>query len=215
MTHVSPLLWRHDTCQIHVLRDCSVYIRGGSVGLSLLVFLGTVLYSPEMGAFVEQLLKKKEIIVFGALYRLHFHVSVLSEEASPGQPPADYVVGQVSGSLSQKKSAASGSLSALFGTAAPAAPLLFQPAPKVAPTQVSITVGLIITRLIICFYGSLLRRAQSSRRKLQRSKVNPARRRRRRSRWRKNQKLNRSWKTGEEFRHTFFITVVTFEGFVV
>lgn len=53
-----------------------------------------------------------------------------SEEASPGQPPADYVVGQVSGSLSQKKSAASGSLSALFGTAAPAAPLLFQPAPK-------------------------------------------------------------------------------------
>ncbi|KAM9363301.1 RNA-binding protein 34 [Symphorus nematophorus] len=54
------------------------------------------------------------------------------EEASPGQQPADYVVGQVSGSLFQKSSAASGSsLSALFSAAAaPAAPLLFQPAPK-------------------------------------------------------------------------------------
>lgn len=53
----------------------------------------------------------------------------LSEEASPGQPSADYVVGQVSGSLFQQSSAASGSLSALFGTAAPAPPRLFQPAP--------------------------------------------------------------------------------------
>uniref|UniRef100_A0A3Q3JBM1 RRM domain-containing protein n=1 Tax=Monopterus albus TaxID=43700 RepID=A0A3Q3JBM1_MONAL len=43
----------------------------------------------------------------------------------------DYVVGQVSGSLFQKNSAASGSLSALFGTAAPAAPIVFQPAPEV------------------------------------------------------------------------------------
>ncbi|XP_030267219.1 RNA-binding protein 34 isoform X2 [Sparus aurata] len=54
-----------------------------------------------------------------------------SGEASSGQQPADYLVGQVSGSLFQKNSAASGSsLSALFGTAAPAAPLQFQPAPK-------------------------------------------------------------------------------------
>ncbi|XP_036962242.1 RNA-binding protein 34 [Acanthopagrus latus] len=54
-----------------------------------------------------------------------------SGESSSGQQPADYLVGQVSGSLFQKNSAASGSsLSALFGTAAPAAPLRFQPAPK-------------------------------------------------------------------------------------
>ncbi|KAK5865492.1 hypothetical protein PBY51_019758 [Eleginops maclovinus] len=53
-----------------------------------------------------------------------------SEEEQPGQQPADYVVGQVSGSLFPKKSAASGSLSALFGAAAPAPPVLFQPAPK-------------------------------------------------------------------------------------
>ncbi|XP_044045327.1 RNA-binding protein 34 isoform X2 [Siniperca chuatsi] len=61
-----------------------------------------------------------------------------SEKASPGQQSADYVVGQVSGSLFQKKkkkSATSGSLSALFSTAAPAAPLLFQPAPE--PVQKS------------------------------------------------------------------------------
>ncbi|XP_029282855.1 RNA-binding protein 34 [Cottoperca gobio] len=56
-----------------------------------------------------------------------------SEEASPEQPAADYVVGQVSGSLFPKKSAASGSLSALFGTSAPAAPLLFKPVPKPVP----------------------------------------------------------------------------------
>uniref|UniRef100_UPI0037E9BD3D RNA-binding protein 34 isoform X2 n=1 Tax=Semicossyphus pulcher TaxID=241346 RepID=UPI0037E9BD3D len=54
-----------------------------------------------------------------------------SEEATPAQQPADYVVGQVSGSLFQKNSAASGSsLTALFSSAAPAAQLLFQPAPK-------------------------------------------------------------------------------------
>ncbi|KAM3622560.1 uncharacterized protein V6R79_000268 [Siganus canaliculatus] len=54
-----------------------------------------------------------------------------SGEKPSGQQPADYVVGQVSGSLFQKNSAASGSsLSALFSTAAPAASLLFQPAPK-------------------------------------------------------------------------------------
>lgn len=58
-------------------------------------------------------------------------VSVLSGEASPGQQSADYVVGQVSGSLFQQRSAAAGSLSALFSSAAPAASVLFQPAPKV------------------------------------------------------------------------------------
>ncbi|XP_068607553.1 striatin-like [Brachionichthys hirsutus] len=54
-----------------------------------------------------------------------------SGAASPGQS-ADYVVGQVSGSLSQESAAASGSsLSSLFGAAAPAAPVRFQPAAKV------------------------------------------------------------------------------------
>ncbi|XP_076001610.1 RNA-binding protein 34 [Genypterus blacodes] len=53
-----------------------------------------------------------------------------SEEESPAQPAADYVVGQVAGSLFQTNPANSGSLSALFSTAPPAAPLLFQPAPK-------------------------------------------------------------------------------------
>ncbi|XP_078128006.1 RNA-binding protein 34 [Sander vitreus] len=52
-----------------------------------------------------------------------------SEEALPGQP-ADYVVGQVCGSLFQEESAASGSLSSLFSSTTPAGPLLFQPAPK-------------------------------------------------------------------------------------
>uniref|UniRef100_A0A3Q3QEN7 RRM domain-containing protein n=1 Tax=Monopterus albus TaxID=43700 RepID=A0A3Q3QEN7_MONAL len=62
---------------------------------------------------------------------LDFGVSVLSGEAPSGGQSDDYVVGQVSGSLFQKNSAASGSLSALFGTAAPAAPIVFQPAPEV------------------------------------------------------------------------------------
>ncbi|XP_022616401.1 RNA-binding protein 34 [Seriola dumerili] len=53
-----------------------------------------------------------------------------SGEASSEQQSADYVVGQVSGSLFQKNAAASGSLSTLFSTAAPAASLLFQPAPE-------------------------------------------------------------------------------------
>ncbi|XP_008303745.1 RNA-binding protein 34 isoform X2 [Stegastes partitus] len=47
---------------------------------------------------------------------------------SPAQQSADYVVGQVSGSLFQNSSTA-GSLSALFSSAPPAAPVLFQPAP--------------------------------------------------------------------------------------
>ncbi|XP_060882245.1 RNA-binding protein 34 [Labrus mixtus] len=59
-----------------------------------------------------------------------------SEEASPGQQSDDYVVGLVSGSLFQESSAASGSsLSSLFSTAAPAASVLFQPAPQ--PVQKS------------------------------------------------------------------------------
>lgn len=49
-------------------------------------------------------------------------------EVSPGQQSADYTVGQVSGSLFQKNSA-SGSLSALFSTAAASTALLFKPAP--------------------------------------------------------------------------------------
>ncbi|KAM7419938.1 hypothetical protein PAMA_016846 [Pampus argenteus] len=53
-----------------------------------------------------------------------------SGDASTGQQSADYVVGQVSGSLFQKTSAAPQSLSALFSAAAPAASLLFQPAPE-------------------------------------------------------------------------------------
>ncbi|CAJ1052784.1 RNA-binding protein 34 [Xyrichtys novacula] len=56
-----------------------------------------------------------------------------SGEPTPEQQSSDYVVGQVSGSLF---SGASGSsLSSLFSTAAPAAPLLFQPVPK--PVQKS------------------------------------------------------------------------------
>ncbi|KAM6942097.1 RNA-binding protein 34 [Lycodopsis pacificus] len=62
--------------------------------------------------------------------KLQKSVSVVGEEAVSGEPAADYEVGQVSGSLFKKKSAASGSLSTLFSTAAPAGPLLFQPAPK-------------------------------------------------------------------------------------
>ncbi|KAK9540785.1 hypothetical protein VZT92_003213 [Zoarces viviparus] len=62
--------------------------------------------------------------------KLQKSASVVGEEAASGEPAADYEVGQVSGSLFKKKSAASGSLSTLFSTAAPAGPLLFQPAPK-------------------------------------------------------------------------------------
>uniref|UniRef100_A0A3P9I5C8 RNA binding motif protein 34 n=1 Tax=Oryzias latipes TaxID=8090 RepID=A0A3P9I5C8_ORYLA len=49
---------------------------------------------------------------------------------------SDYVVGQVSGSLFQQNSAASGSLSVLFSTAATSSSLLFQPAPKLIPRSV-------------------------------------------------------------------------------
>ncbi|KAI3353603.1 hypothetical protein L3Q82_020122 [Scortum barcoo] len=79
-----------------------------------------------MSGFISEQLSCCVVLV---IYLLLFNVFVLSGEASPGQPSADYVVGQVSGSLSQENSAASGSLSALFVTAAPAPPRLFQPAP--------------------------------------------------------------------------------------
>ncbi|XP_062244661.1 RNA-binding protein 34 [Platichthys flesus] len=52
-----------------------------------------------------------------------------SAEAS-SEPAPDYVVGQVSGSLFKKRSAASGSLAALFSSTTPAASRLFQPAPE-------------------------------------------------------------------------------------
>uniref|UniRef100_A0A1A8G3T9 RNA binding motif protein 34 n=1 Tax=Nothobranchius korthausae TaxID=1143690 RepID=A0A1A8G3T9_9TELE len=55
-----------------------------------------------------------------------------SGEPPAGRQSADYVVGQVSGSLLQQNSAASGSLSALFSTIGPGAAPLFQPAPKPA-----------------------------------------------------------------------------------
>lgn len=58
----------------------------------------------------------------------------LSEEASPQQQAPDYVVGQVSQSLFQKKQSSSsssgGSLSALFAAAPAATAVLFQPAPE-------------------------------------------------------------------------------------
>ncbi|CAK6969926.1 RNA-binding protein 34 [Scomber scombrus] len=54
-------------------------------------------------------------------------------EASTGEKSADYVVGLVCDSVFQKKAAAPGSLSALFSAAAPAASVLFQPAPKPVP----------------------------------------------------------------------------------
>ncbi|XP_024145617.1 RNA-binding protein 34 isoform X2 [Oryzias melastigma] len=53
-----------------------------------------------------------------------------SGDPASGLQSSDYVVGQVSGSLFQQNSAASGSLSALFSTAATSSSLLFQPAPK-------------------------------------------------------------------------------------
>ncbi|KAM9314730.1 RNA-binding protein 34 isoform 2-T2 [Pholidichthys leucotaenia] len=65
-------------------------------------------------SFLEEAMKKKE---------QH------SRGASLQQRADDYVVGQVSGSLFQKNSTASGSLSALFSTAAPATPVLFTPPP--------------------------------------------------------------------------------------
>ncbi|XP_030014589.1 RNA-binding protein 34 [Sphaeramia orbicularis] len=61
-----------------------------------------------------------------------------SVEASSGQQSADYVVGQVSGSLFQKSSTSSDSLSALFSTAGPAASELFKPAPKPVKTSVEV-----------------------------------------------------------------------------
>ncbi|AWP05026.1 putative RNA-binding protein 34 [Scophthalmus maximus] len=58
-------------------------------------------------------------------------VPLSAEEAAPSQhQSADYVVGQVSGSLFLQNSAAPGSLASLFSSASPAASRLFQPAPE-------------------------------------------------------------------------------------
>ncbi|XP_030580417.1 RNA-binding protein 34 isoform X2 [Archocentrus centrarchus] len=54
---------------------------------------------------------------------------VNNRDVLSGQQSADYVVGQVSGSLFQKNSSASRSLSALFSSPVPAMQLLFKPAP--------------------------------------------------------------------------------------
>uniref|UniRef100_A0A3Q3XF06 RRM domain-containing protein n=1 Tax=Mola mola TaxID=94237 RepID=A0A3Q3XF06_MOLML len=55
-------------------------------------------------------------------------------DGAAGQQSADYMVGQVSGSLFPESCVAPGSsLSALFSAAGPAAPVLFQPAPEVSP----------------------------------------------------------------------------------
>lgn len=63
---------------------------------------------------------------------LSLEVCVCSDQTS-GQQSADYVVGQVSGSLFQKNAAASASpLSALFASVAPPTALLFQPPPEVS-----------------------------------------------------------------------------------
>ncbi|CAN9510677.1 unnamed protein product [Ophioblennius macclurei] len=62
-----------------------------------------------------------------------------SDKPSPEGLSADYVVGQVSGSLFSQSSAPSGSLSALFNTSAPAAPLRFRPPPKPVPTSTQST----------------------------------------------------------------------------
>uniref|UniRef100_H2TU41 RNA binding motif protein 34 n=1 Tax=Takifugu rubripes TaxID=31033 RepID=H2TU41_TAKRU len=60
-------------------------------------------------------------------------IHVRSEKMLPGQQPADYELGQVSGCLFQKDSAASATpLSALFGSAAPATMLVFHPPAEVS-----------------------------------------------------------------------------------
>lgn len=60
-------------------------------------------------------------------------IHVRSEKMLPGQQPADYELGQVSGSLFQKDSAASATpLSALFDSAAPATVLVFHPPAEIS-----------------------------------------------------------------------------------
>lgn len=90
---------------------------------------------------------------------LNFSVFVLSREASSGQRSADYVVGQVSGSLFQKKSSSSRSLSALFSSPAAATPLLFKPAPLVNPPH---THSLPLSRVGAAADSAQLSRHQSS-----------------------------------------------------
>uniref|UniRef100_A0A8C7YZ64 RNA binding motif protein 34 n=1 Tax=Oryzias sinensis TaxID=183150 RepID=A0A8C7YZ64_9TELE len=85
------------------------------------------------------------------------------EKRSPGDSSSelqssDYVVGQVSGSLFQQNSAASGSLSVLFSTAATSSSLLFQPAPKVHDIPSKLTLGAPITS----FFLKELKKPESS-----------------------------------------------------
>uniref|UniRef100_A0A3Q0SBE1 RNA binding motif protein 34 n=1 Tax=Amphilophus citrinellus TaxID=61819 RepID=A0A3Q0SBE1_AMPCI len=78
---------------------------------------------------------------------LNFNVLVLSRDVLSGQQSADYVVGQVSGSLFQKNSSASRSLSALFSSPVPAMQLLFKPAPLVNPSHThSLLLGICCSR---------------------------------------------------------------------
>lgn len=62
---------------------------------------------------------------------LNLHVYLCSDRMS-GQSSADYVVGQVSGSLFQNAEASASPLLALFGRTAPATKLVFQPPAKVS-----------------------------------------------------------------------------------
>lgn len=67
------------------------------------------------------------------LCSVYLGIHVRSEKMLPGQQPADYELGQVSGSLFQKDPAASATpLSGLFGSAAPAAVLVFHPPAEVS-----------------------------------------------------------------------------------
>lgn len=60
-------------------------------------------------------------------------ICVRRQKMLPGQQSADYVLGQVSGSLFQKETAASVTpLSALFSSASPATVLVFQPPAEVS-----------------------------------------------------------------------------------
>uniref|UniRef100_A0A8C7YWW5 RNA binding motif protein 34 n=1 Tax=Oryzias sinensis TaxID=183150 RepID=A0A8C7YWW5_9TELE len=71
------------------------------------------------------------------------------KDSSSELQSSDYVVGQVSGSLFQQNSAASGSLSVLFSTAATSSSLLFQPAPKVHDIPSKLTLGAPITSFFL------------------------------------------------------------------
>lgn len=68
---------------------------------------------------------------------LNFDVHVRSERMLPGQQSADYVVGQVSGSLFQTDATAlAAPLSALFGSVAPATAVVLRP-----PAEISASIS--------------------------------------------------------------------------